>query len=547
MEHRTFAAIVITLGCAATEFAPAQSIAGCAVFPANNYWNTPVDRLPVDSNSAAYVATIGADKPLVPDFGSGTFQGGPIGIPFVVVPGSQPKVPISFQYADESEPGPYPLPPDAPIEGGSQSTGDRHVLVIDRDNCVLYEVFSSYPQTDGSWKAGSGAVFKLNSNTLRPDTWTSADAAGLPIVPGLVRYDEVAAGEIRHAIRFTVPQTRHAYIWPARHFASSLTGPQYPPMGARFRLKAGFDISSYSPENQVILRALKKYGMLLADNGSSWFISGAPDDHWNNDLLRELRRVHGSDFEAIDELSLKIDPNSGQARQNRVVNAASFVDGPVAPGEIISIIGDQIGPPAPAVSSANADGLIPRVLAGVGASFDGTLAPLLYASSSQINAIVPFAIAGQPSTRAQVTYNGSTVLALSLPVRGAAPALFTFDPSGSGQAAALNQDFGINSSGNPAGKGSIVMLFATGAGQMDPPGVDGKITQGDLAEARLAVSVTIGGQPADILYAGSAPGLVTGALQVNARVPENIGSGAASIVLNVGDSQSQSGVTLAIR
>ena len=320
MERRSLFAIVgLALVCGASPNASGQTLSGCAVFPANNIWNTPIDRLPVDPNSTAYINTIGADKPLVSDFGSGTFKGGPIGIPFVVVRGSQPKVPLSFQYADESDPGPYPIPPDAPIEGGPQSKGDRHVLVLDRDNCVLYEVFSSYPQSDGSWKAGSGAIFKLNSNSLRHDTWTSSDAAGLPIVPGLVRYDEVAAGEIRHAIRFTVPQTRRAYVWPGRHFASSLTGSQYPPMGARFRLKASFDISSFSPDNQVILRALKKYGMMLADNGSSWFISGAPDDHWDNDRLRDLKRVHGSDFEAIDESSLMIDSNSGQARQNKVV------------------------------------------------------------------------------------------------------------------------------------------------------------------------------------------------------------------------------------
>jgi len=543
LDRRTFAALIILATC---RFAPAQTIAGCAVFPANNVWNTPVDRLPVDPNSFAYVATIGADKPLVPDFGSGTFQGGPIGIPFVVVPGSQPKVPLTFQYADESDPGPYPIPPDAPIEGGSQSSGDRHVLVVDRDNCVLYEVFSSYPQSDGSWKAGSGAIFKLNSNALRHDTWTSSDAAGLPIVPGLVRYDEVASGEIRHAIRFTVPQTRRVYVWPGRHFASSLTGAQYPPMGARFRLKASFDISGFSPENQVILRALKKYGMLLADNGSSWFISGAPDDHWNNDRLRELRRVHGSDFEAIDESSLMVDPNSGQARQNKILHAASFTEGPVAPGEIVSIFGDNIGPAVPA-ASVPSGGFIPNQLAGVAASFDGALAPLLYASSSQINAIVPFAVTDKTSTLAQVTYNGNTVLSLNLPVNGASPGLFTFDSSGVGQAAVLNQDFSMNSSANAAAKGSLVMLFATGAGQTDPPGIDGKITQDDLPAPKLLVTVSVAGQPAEVTYRGNAPGLVAGALQVNARIPDNIASGAATVVLTVGGIPSQPGTTLAVR
>ena len=527
--------------------APAQTIGGCPVLPASNVWNTPIDRLPLDPKSAAYVATIGADKPLVPDFGSGTFQGGTIGIPFVVVPGSQPKVPLSFQYPDESDAGPYPIPADAPIEGGSQSKGDRHVLIIDRDNCVLYEVFSAYPQSDGSWKAGSGAIFKLNSNSLRPDTWTSADAAGLPIVPGLVRYDEVAAGEIRHAIRFTVPQTRRAYVWPGRHFASSLTGSEYPPMGARFRLKANFDIAGFSPQNQVILRALKKYGMLLADNGSSWFISGAPDEHWNNDGLRELRRVHGSDFEAIDESSLRIDPNSGQARQNRILNAASFNEVALAPGEIISIFGTGIGPVIPAASAPSLAGLIPKELAGVAASFDGALAPLLYASSTQINAIVPFAVADRTVTQAQVTYNGDTVLALTVPVSGASPGLFTSDSSGLGQAAVLNQDFSINSGTNPASKGSIVMLFATGAGQTNPAGVDGKITQDDSVRPKLPVAVSIGGQSADVVYAGNAPGLVAGALQVNARIPDNVGSGAVGVVLAIGGIPSLPGVTLAIR
>jgi hypothetical protein len=297
--------------------APSQSdtppqIAGCNVFPADNVWNASIDNLPLDPNSSAYVNTIGASKNVHADFGSGTYNGGPIGIPYTTVPGNQPKVPVTFDYADESDPGPYPIPPNPPIEGGSNSSGDRHVLVLDRDNCILYELFYAFPQPNGSWHAGSGAIFDLKSNALRPAGWTSADAAGLPIMPGLINYDEVASGEIRHAIRFTAPQTRNNYIWPARHFASSLTGSQYPPMGQRFRLRANFDISSYSPEIQVILRALKKYGMILADNGSSWFISGVPDERWNNDHLHELDRVLGSDFEAIDESSLIVDPDSGQ-------------------------------------------------------------------------------------------------------------------------------------------------------------------------------------------------------------------------------------------
>jgi hypothetical protein len=292
------------------------TIAGCPFFPADNVWNTPIDHLPVDPNSASYISTMGASGRVHPDFGSGLWDGGPIGIPFNIVPGTQPRVPVSFDYADESDPGPYPIPSDAAIEGGSQSEGDRHVLVVDQGNCILYEVFSAYPQQGGSWTAGSGAVFDLRSHGLRPSGWTSADAAGLPILAGLVRYDEVASGEIRHALRFTAPQTRRAFVWPARHYASSLTASNYPPMGQRFRLKANVDITGFSPEVQVILRALKKYGMILADNGSAWYLSGAPDPRWNNDhLVSELRSIPGADFEAVDGTALMISPDSGQALQ----------------------------------------------------------------------------------------------------------------------------------------------------------------------------------------------------------------------------------------
>lgn len=282
------------------------------MFPRDNVWNVAIDTLPVDANSAAYITTIGAAKPMHADFGT-VYNGAPNGIPFVVVPGTQPRVAISFDYADESDPGPYPVPRDAPIEGGPSSTGDRHVLVVDRDGGKLYELFAAYPNPDGSWQAGSGAIFDLNGNALRPSGWTSADAAGLPLLPGLVRYEEVVAGEIPHALRFTAPQTRNAFIWPARHKASSLTGANYPPMGQRFRLKASVDISSFGPNVQVILRALKRYGMFLADNGSSWYLSGAPDPRWDDNELRQLGRLAGSDFEAVDESALMADPDSGRA------------------------------------------------------------------------------------------------------------------------------------------------------------------------------------------------------------------------------------------
>lgn len=297
---------------ASAAVAAAPAVGGCPTLPADNIWNARVDGLPVHPRSAAYLSSVGLSTGLKADFGSGTWNGGPIGIPYATVPGTQPKVPVSFRYASESDPGPYPIPPNAPIEGGPNSSGDRHVLVVDRDNCVLYELFSAYPRADGGWNADSGAIFPLTSNALRPAGWTSADAAGLPILPGLARYDEVEAGEIAHALRFTAQVTQRAYVWPGRHFASSNTDPNVPPMGIRVRLKAGFNIAGFSARNQVILRALKTYGMLLSDNGSNWYVSGEPDSRWNNDELRALGSVLGSNFEVVDSSSLMVDPNSGR-------------------------------------------------------------------------------------------------------------------------------------------------------------------------------------------------------------------------------------------
>ena len=298
----------------ATSAAAQQTIGGCTVLPPANIWNTPVDTLPVRADSATLVNTIGASRGFHADFGAGLWNGGLMGIPFVTVPGSQTKYQTTFLYPDESDPGPYAVPLNAPIEGGSGSTGDRHAIAIDTTNCILYELYYAFPEANG-WNAGSGAIFDLKSNALRPAGWTSADAAGLPIVPGLITYDEVAAGEIKHAIRFTAPQTRREYVWPARHVASSLTGLQYPRMGERFRLKANVDISPYPAEIQVILRAMKKYGIILADNGSGWYISGAPDDRWNNDNLQRFGGLLGSNFEAIDATGLMINPDSGEAKQ----------------------------------------------------------------------------------------------------------------------------------------------------------------------------------------------------------------------------------------
>jgi hypothetical protein len=292
-----------------------QIIGACSVLPANNIWNTRIDALPVLSNSSNMVNTIGANQGLHADFGSGMWNGGPIGIPFITVSSSQTKYPATFSYDDESDTGPYAVPLNAPIEGGSNSNGDRHAIAIDTNNCVLYELYRAFPQASG-WTADSGAIFDLKSNALRPKTWTSADAAGLPILPGLVTYEEVLSGEIRHAIRFTAPATRREFVWPARHYASSLTGSQYPRMGERFRLKASVDISTYPTEVQVILRAMKKYGIILADNGSAWFISGKPDPRWNDDNLHRLGQLLGSNFEAVDATLLRLSEDSGEAIQS---------------------------------------------------------------------------------------------------------------------------------------------------------------------------------------------------------------------------------------
>ncbi|MGE3304702.1 MAG: hypothetical protein AB7I52_01925 [Rhizobiaceae bacterium] len=321
MRHLAVPTVLLTAMMSTAAPAAPPTAAGCPVFPADNIWNVPVDTLPVDPSSDAYVASIGADASLKPDFGAGLYEGQPMGIPFVTVPFKQPKVEIRFTAFDDEEPavdesdaGPYPIPADAPVEGGPDSRDDRHVLVVQEGSCTLFELYKGVPNEDGSWGAVGAAKFDLEGHELRTDGWTSADAAGLPIFPGLVRYEEVAAGEIAHALRFTARKTRADYVWPARHKASPHDDPALPPLGQRFRLKAGFDISGFSPQNQVILKALKTYGMFLADNGSPWYLSGAPNDGWNNDELNdELRRIKGSDFEAVDSSSLMIDPDSAQA------------------------------------------------------------------------------------------------------------------------------------------------------------------------------------------------------------------------------------------
>jgi hypothetical protein len=284
---------------APVESAGGGSLSGRRPFPADNAWNTDISSAAVDPRSSTLIASCGL-RNLHPDFGT-TYDGAPNGIPYIVVHSGQSKVPVSFDYADESDVGPYPIPADAPIEGGPSSSGDRHVLVVDVDAWKLYELYDAHPLNGGtSWHAGSGAIFDLSSNALRPAGWTSADAAGLPIFPGLVRYDEAAEQHaINHALRFTCPRTRKAYIAPARHYASSDTSSALPAMGMRVRLKANYDTTAFTPTVRAILRAMMRYGMLVADNGSGWFISGAPDSRWSDDELATLARVPSTAFEVI--------------------------------------------------------------------------------------------------------------------------------------------------------------------------------------------------------------------------------------------------------
>jgi hypothetical protein len=306
---------------------PLPGAPSCPVFPADNPWNRRVDRLPVARDSAQIIARIGLNSPVHPDFGSGLYNGEPIGIPYAVVSAKTPRVPVSFQYASESDRGPYPLPRGVPIEGGYGSTGDRHVIVVDRSSCLDYELFAAYPHDGGRrWTAGSGAIFNLRSDNLRPAGWTSADAAGLPILPGLLNYSQVQQAvrtgtPITHAIRMTAQVSRTAYIWPARHEAGSSNRIDLPPMGARFRLRLSFNVAGYCKNSapycadaKAVLVEMQHYGLILADNGSNWYFGGTAYPQWPSALVQLLKGIPARDFVAVNTSCLMVSPNSGEAR-----------------------------------------------------------------------------------------------------------------------------------------------------------------------------------------------------------------------------------------
>jgi hypothetical protein len=311
------AALAVTLSAVQPATGATRSIPGtsCPAFPADSVWHADIRTLPVNARSGQWMSHMSPTRKVHPDFGpSYGAQPVPYGIPITVVAGTHAKVGVHFDYASESDRGPYPLGSDTKIEGGSSSSGDRHAVIVDKSTCRLYETYATR-KSGTSWYAGSGAIWSLKSDALRPRGWTSADAAGLPILPGLLRYDEVAAGSVDHAIRFTTDKTDRRYLWPARHQAGSVSDPSYPPMGARFRLKAGYSLAGLRTDTQTVLRAMKTYGLILADNGSPWFFQGTADTRWQSALLDQLKRVPASAFEAVDESRLMVSVDSGQARK----------------------------------------------------------------------------------------------------------------------------------------------------------------------------------------------------------------------------------------
>jgi len=341
--------------CSGMSLGAGASLNGFVPFPASSPWNTDISNAAVDSNSANIINFIGSTVTLHPDFGAGTFHNQTLGIPYQVVAGTQPKVTVTLgAFASESDPGPEPVPANALIEGYPKpGNGDRHVLVLEKDGCWLYELYHATLKS-GQWSADSTAIWDMTINEQRPYTWTSADAAGLPVFVGLARYDEVAAGAINHALRFTVPTSQRAFVLPATHWASTVTNPSAPPMGTRLRLKASFDISGFPADDQVILTAMKKYGLILADNGSAIFISGVPDDRWNNNDLNLLKSITASNFDVVQQGTIYTDANvptgpsptisSFTANPTTVTAGSPVTLSWTVSNSVYSIIDPQVGP-----------------------------------------------------------------------------------------------------------------------------------------------------------------------------------------------------------
>ena len=325
MSRLRLLVVVVLLGCilaavpgvaagrSATAVRTPPSVAGCRVFPVDNWWNRDISRLPVDRRSATWLSHMSTGRNLHPDFGPSYGAGPDYGIPITVVTGSHPRVPVSFTYAAESNRVRYPFGSDTRIEGGRNSGGDMHAVVVDKTHCTLFETWDTTVRS-GRWHAGSGAVWSLGSDTLRPDTWTSADAAGLPILPGLLRWPEVQAGHVNHAIRFTTDVTSRHHLWPARHDAGATDSWAYPPMGARFRLRASYSEAGYGPRARVVIEAMKHYGLVLADNGSPWYFQGAQNASWPPSLVEALKRIPARAFVAVDTSSLKVSNGSAATR-----------------------------------------------------------------------------------------------------------------------------------------------------------------------------------------------------------------------------------------
>jgi len=389
------------------------TIGQCPVFPLDNIWNPPIDTLPVHPRSSQYIASIGGSETLHPDFGAAQWNGGDIGIPYVVVPANQPTVTVNFvDYPHESDPttgsGQYPVPPNAPREHGS----DHHVLVVREGECKLYELYNATKINDTTWNASNGAIFDLRSNSLRPDTWTSADAAGLPILPGLVRYEEVQAGEINHAIRFTIQRSQRAYVWPARHFASSITDQNVPPMGMRFRLKASFDISGFSSEMQVILRAMQRYGIIVADNGSDWYISGAPNPNWDDDnLVSSFDQIRGDHFEAMDSSSLQLNPDSAAVIASAAPQPSKLAEfGGVDQGQQLRYAITVVGTGSPQTMNDQLPDGLTIVPASATINPSNLAAPAISNNSVQWSGTIPNSQSAVISFRATVSTNERRVI-----------------------------------------------------------------------------------------------------------------------------------------